>query len=272
MSKKEILAKLNEQQRMPVIDYKGASIVLAGAGSGKTSTLVSRAAYMIEDGVDPRNLLLFTFTKKAAGEIRERATRIIGDRAKDITISTYHSFCARMLRKYINVLGIWDNNFTIYDDEDQSALIKEVVEKYDIDIDDKKLLKACQHKISSWKENMLNPAAAKATLCKEPSQLASNAATIYEYYEEELRKNNALDFDDLICKMLLILRRFPDVKAKINRRYTYITADESQDSSPLDLELIEHLGGDKMNICLIGDDYQARLYGSRVSNGTTIFS
>ena len=220
---------------------------------------------MIEDGVDPRNLLLFTFTKKAAEEIRERAARIIGDRAKDITISTYHSFCARMLRKYIHVLGIWDNNFTIYDDEDQNALIKEIVEKYDIDIDDKKFFKACQHKISSWKENMLNPAAAKAASYGESSQLASDATIIYEYYEEELRKRNALDFDDLICKMLLVLRRFPDVKAQINRRYTYITADESQDSSPLDLELIEHLGGDKMNICLIGDDYQA-IYGFRGSN------
>lgn len=126
-AKNKILSELNEQQKKPVLDYKGASIVLAAAGSGKTRVIVSKAAYMIEDGVNPKNILMFTFTRKGANEIKERVVKQIGEKGKFITVGTYHSFCARILRQYVEVFNIWENNFSIYDAEDSEKILKEII-------------------------------------------------------------------------------------------------------------------------------------------------
>ena len=268
MGKKEILRSLNEQQRLPVIDYHGPSIVIAAAGSGKTHMLVSRASYMIEDGIDPRNILLFTFTKKAAEEIRERIIRYIGERGRKITVGTYHSFCARFLRRHIDVLGVWQKNFSIYDAEDAEKALKTAIKA--VGEEEKAPTAYFEKKIAGWKERMKSPADAEKEAAGEDDTLSVAAARVYHQYAEMLRTQNALDFDDLIYITIRIFERFPSILEETNKRYQFICADESQDSSPRDLELIYYLGGTDMNICLVGDDCQS-IYSFRGSDIETFF-
>lgn len=251
-AKQKILKNLNEQQREPVINYHGASAVLAGPGSGKTATLISRCAYMIEDGIFPSNILLFTFTRKVANEIQERLFNKIGDAANLVTVSTYHSFCGKILRQYANKLG-WQKNFTIYDDNDKVRVISKLLkedEKYENSFKPKQL----GAYFSKYKEKMISPIMAK--------DLASNSyeniiADFYEKYNTELKINNAFDFDDLIYFTIRLFERNKEILEKINRKFTYIMADECQDSSPRDLLLIKYLGGMSFNICCFADDDQS---------------
>lgn len=263
----EILAPLNEQQKLPVQDFEGASIVLAGAGSGKTKVIVVRVQNMINHGIDPRNILVFTFTRKGADEIRTRIVAGIGEEGKHVTMGTYHSFCARLLRQHIEKFNIWSKHFTIFDAEDSQKLLSDVLKGYkennDLDVKAPSAAKTISH----WKERMMSPKMAAEEAKNNYEKLV---AQVYDEYAKRLRANNAMDFDDLIYFTIRLFEQFPEVKASANNRWHYIIADESQDSSPRDLELLYHLGGSKMNICLCGDDFQS-IYGFRGSDINAFF-
>ena len=233
--KEEILNELNEQQRLPVVDYDGASIIIAGAGSGKTRVIVSRTAYMIEDGIDPKSILLFTFTRKGAEEIKERVIRQIGDRGRKVTVGTYHSFCVRLLRRYVDVLNIWDRNFSIYDAENSEKILKDILK----DMGDKAkgiTPTSVSSQISRWKEQMMSVSEAEANVKDDSNK--GIVAQIYRTYTQKMRSQNSMDFDDLIYVTIRLFEKFPEIKEKINKKYKYITADEVQDSSPRDLEYL----------------------------------
>lgn len=249
--KQQILEKLNEQQKEPVINYHGPSAVIAGPGSGKTATLISRCAYMIEDGVFPSNILLFTFTRKAANEIQERLLNKIGDAANLVTVGTYHSFCGRLLRKYSDKIG-WQKNFTIYDDDDKNRVIKKLLKENE----DEERFKSRQlgAYFSRFKEKMISPNLAKNQAKNFYEKIV---ADYYEKYNTELKINNAFDFDDLIYFTIRLFENNKEILEKVNRKFTYIMADECQDSSPRDLLLIKYLGGLNFNICCFADDDQS---------------
>lgn len=273
LSKKKILEPLNEQQRLPVKDYEGASIVLAGAGAGKTKMLVSRTAYMIADGIDPANILLFTFTRKAANEIKERVIKSIGEEGKEVTIGTYHSFCCRLLRKYVGDLdGPWKRNFSIYDDDDIKGIIKDILKTIENDKENPIRHKEVAGKISKWKEHMMSPVQAKTQAAQkgEKGKRELVIAEIYERYNQAIHENNAFDFDDLIYYAIRLFEKRPNVERIISNRYKYIVVDESQDSGARDLTLITHLMGKNNNICLVGDDYQS-IYSFRGSDINLFF-
>lgn len=264
--KEEILNELNPQQKEAVIDFVGPKIVVAAAGSGKTKMLVSRTAYMIESGISPKEILLFTFTRKAANEMKERIINYIGqEQGKDITVGTYHSFCMRQLRNYAHLLG-YTEKFSIIDDDDRTLKIGRIMSQ---DPDMKGLEPSyIGSLISGFKELMLNPAAATMRAEERMDRLA---ARVYTVYQEELKRDNTMDFDDLIYNFVTILRNYSDVHEALNNRFKYIIADECQDSSPRDIELIGLLGGDAMNVCLVGDDYQS-IYSFRGANLELLFN
>lgn len=258
--KERILGRLNEQQREAAINYQGPCVVNAAPGAGKTATLIARAAYMIEDGVSPDHILLFTFTRKAAKEIKDRVQAQIGEKAKGITVGTYHSFCMRLLRRYADNLG-WTKNFSIYDDEDKQGILKPLCKALDQDH------RTIAGTISRYKQNLLSPT--------EAQQIAENnyenvAAQIYEQYMQRMKSANAFDFDDLIYFAIRLLEAFPEVKATVNRKYTHITCDEAHDSSVEDLCLIQLLGGDSMNVCMILDCDQS-IYSFRGANMAAVY-
>ena len=241
--KERILAGLNEQQKEAALNYEGPCILNAGPGAGKTKTLISRTALMIENGINPENILLFTFTRKAAKEIKDRVQAQIGEKGAGVTVGTYHSFCMRLLRQYAQYLG-WTKNFSIYDDEDKKSVLKPLCELSRQDV------RTIGGTISAFKQHMLSPV--------EAAQIAENeyeraAAQIYQQYAQKLKEANAFDFDDLIYYAIRLMEQHNDVKEKINKRYTYITCDEAHDSSPEDLRLIELLGGKQFNVCMILD-------------------
>lgn len=261
LTKKDILEGLNEDQKEAVINYTGPCFIVAGPGSGKTRTIISRAAYMISEGIKPENILMFTFTNKAAGEIRERIENLIGDDARGITVGTYHSVCSRLLRKYAEYLG-YRSNFSIYDDEDKLKVLKEIV-----DTDNIKCELVGKY-ISRWKERLVSPSSAILNAEKSVEVIA---AEYYQAYQKELKKRNVFDFDDLIYMTIKLMRDFPEVKEKINRRFQYVISDEYHDSSRADVELIKLLAGDHNNICLILDDEQS-IYSFRGSDLDAVLS
>lgn len=255
--KQEILDGMNDDQKKVVMNYKGRHAVIAGPGSGKTRAMVARTAYMIEDGVPADQILMFTFTRKAANEMKDRVLSYIGEKAMAVTVSTYHSFCMKLLRQYADLLD-WDLHFTIYDQNDQDKVITQVMRDYQLDRGVKAVM--VRNQISHWKEEMLDPKQAHEQAKTFEQRLY---ADIYADYTRELKKNNAFDFDDLIYRSVQILERFPLVRKQVNDRYRYITSDESQDASPRDLRLIELLAVECDNdICCVMDDDQS-IYGFR---------
>ena len=252
-----ILNSLNEQQRNAVMDIYGPVMIIAGPGSGKTTCLVARTIYMLKNGINPENILLFTFTKKAANEIKLRLYEQIGKEANKVSIGTYHSICNSILKKYYKY-AMLDNNFVIYDDEDSKKIIKNIINnlKIDLTISDVysgiKKLKRCGYSIFNANAMAKN-------------NYEKTIANIYSIYEDELRKNNAVDFENLILKVIFILRSNVDIRKELTSRYKYIISDETQDSSISDLELIRLLTGEEENLCLIGDDDQS-IYGFRGAN------
>ena len=222
-TKNKILSELNEQQQKPVIDYKGPSIVLAAAGSGKTRVIVSKAAYMIEDGVNPKNILMFTFTRKGANEIKERVVKQIGEKGKFITVGTYHSFCARILRQYVEAFNIWGNNFSIYDAEDSEKILKEILKEIGENAKET-TLSAAVSQISHWKERMISPANAEIEAANDTDSNKGIVAQIYKTYAQKLRAQNAMDFNDLIYVTIRLFEKFPEIKKQINKKYKYIVA------------------------------------------------
>lgn len=263
-TKQEILDKLNEQQKKPVLDYMGASLIIAGAGSGKTMSIVSRTAYMIQDGIPADSILMFTFTRKGANEIKERIINVVGEQGRMVTVGTYHSVCGRLLRTYADYIG-YTKNFSIYDPIDSMALLCKVIKDHNIKMPPNFKPEHISSKISYFKENMMNPTAAKQYAENEGTYADKISAKVYAYYQKELIEINAMDFDDLIYNVIILFEEHEDIKKIVNEQYKFIVADEVQDSSPRDLRLIYHLAGDSRNLCIVGDDAQS-IYSFRGAN------
>lgn len=264
-----ILEGLNPQQKEAVEHFKGPLLILAGAGSGKTRVLTHRIAYLIDHyDVNPYHILALTFTNKAAGEMRERVDQIVGFGAENIWVSTFHSTCVRILRRYIEVLG-YKRSFTIYDADDQRALMREII-KY-LDLDPKKYKeRAFLNVISNAKDELIGPEdyAARA----QGDGMREIYARAYQEYEKRLHDANALDFDDLICKTIQMFQENRDILSYYRNRFRYILVDEYQDTNTAQFKLISLLastpsndGGVEHNLCVVGDDDQS-IYKFRGAN------
>ena len=253
---------LNKPQKEAVFHTEGPLLILAGAGSGKTRVLTHRIAYLIEEkGVNPWNILAITFTNKAAEEMRQRVDSLVGLGAESIWVSTFHSMCVRILRRYIDRLG-YDNRFTIYDTDDQKTLMKEVCRKTDIDtkrFKERMLLSV----ISSAKNEMILPEEFELNAGGDFVQL--KIAKVYKEYEAQMRANNALDFDDLLVKTVQLLETQPDVRENYQERFRYIMVDEYQDTNTVQFRLVSLLAGKYRNLCVVGDDDQS-IYKFRGAN------
>lgn len=257
-----IYDKLNEPQRESVYHTDGPLLILAGAGSGKTRVLTHRIAYLIgERGVNPWNILAITFTNKAAEEMRQRVDKLVGFGAESVWVSTFHSACVRILRRFIDRLG-YENHFTIYDTDDQKTLIKEVCRKVDVDtkvFKERSLLSA----ISSAKNEMILPDEFELNAGGDFAKM--KIAKVYREYEAQMRANNALDFDDLLVKTVQLLQTQPDVLESYQERFRYIMVDEYQDTNTVQFQLVSLLAGKYKNLCVVGDDDQS-IYKFRGAN------
>ena len=253
---------LNNEQREAVFCTEGPLLMLAGAGSGKTRSLTHRIAYLIEEkGVAPWNILAITFTNKAAQEMRESVDALVGYGSEDIWISTFHATCSRILRRHIDLLG-YDRNFTIYDASDQKSLMKEVLKE--MKIDTKQFPeRSVMSEISSAKNEYKSPLDYR-------NEYGSNfrnqrIADIYEHYQKRLKENNALDFDDLLVKMVDLFQTNPDVLEHYQDRFQYIMVDEYQDTNTVQFLLVSLLAKKYRNLCVVGDDDQS-IYKFRGAN------
>ena len=252
MTKTTVLAGANDEQQEAIKHQEGACMIIAGPGSGKTKTVVSRTQYMILNGIDPSQICLFTFTNKAANEMKERIKVAVGDEADKITCGTYHSVAHRLLRRYATHIG-YNKNFTIMSSDDCKKLLKKIGKERNIEPENLEVY------ISSKKDKIISPQKALVGASTETERQLANA---YEIYQSELKRQMAMDFDDLIINTIILLRNNEDIKAKINNQWRYVTADEAHDSSPRDLEFIRLLGGTSENVCFILDDNQS-IYGFR---------
>lgn len=253
---------LNEPQKQGVFTVDGPVLLLAGAGSGKTRVLTHRVAYLIDEmGVNPWNILAITFTNKAAGEMRERVDRLIGMGAEQVWVATFHSTCVRILRRYIDRLG-FDNNFTIYDTDDQKTLMKSIMKKLELDpkqFKERTLLGA----VSSAKDELISPI--EYELQAGGDFQKKKIAMVYREYQAALKKNNALDFDDLIVKTVELFKADEEVLHSYQERFKYIMVDEYQDTNTAQFELIRLLADRYRNLCVVGDDDQS-IYKFRGAN------
>ena len=256
------LELLNREQQEAVLHVDGPLLILAGAGSGKTRVLTYRIAHLIDEcGVNPWNILAITFTNKAAGEMRERVDKIVGYGSESIWVSTFHSTCVRILRRYIDRLG-YDTNFTIYDTEDQKTVMKSVCQKLQLD---SKLYKERMllNVISHAKDEYISPneflLEAKGDFRQE------KIAQAYVEYQKELKKNNALDFYDLLVKTVELFQSCPDVLEYYQNRFRYIMVDEYQDTNTVQFKFISTLARQYRNLCVVGDDDQS-IYKFRGAN------
>ena len=256
---------LNDRQREAVFKTKGPVLILAGAGSGKTRVLTHRISYLIEhEGVQPWNILAITFTNKAAGEMRERVDDLIGHGAEAVWVSTFHSTCVRILRRYIDRIG-YDTNFTIYDTDDSKNIIKEVCKKLQIDTKQYKE-RTLMSAISSAKDELISPTEYALNAMGDFSK--QKIAAVYQEYQAALKKNNALDFDDLIVKTVELFRTCPDVLDYYQERFRYIMVDEYQDTNTAQFQLIRILADKYRNLCVVGDDDQSiyKFRGANINN------
>ena len=256
---------LNKEQQEAVQCTEGPLLILAGAGSGKTRVLTYRIAHLIEDcGVNPWNILAITFTNKAAGEMRERVDRIVGYGSESVWVSTFHSACVRILRRYIDRLG-YDTNFTIYDTEDQKTVMKDVCRRLELD---PKLYKerTVLSVISNAKNEYISPN--EFQLQVRGDFRMEKMAQAYLEYQKELKKNNALDFDDLLVKTVELFQSCPDVLESYQERFRYIMVDEYQDTNTVQFKLISILAKKYHNLCVVGDDDQSiyKFRGANIKN------
>ncbi|MCL2415403.1 MAG: UvrD-helicase domain-containing protein [Defluviitaleaceae bacterium] len=252
---------LNEMQREAVLHTEGALLVIAGAGSGKTRVITHRMAHIINMGVSPHNLLAITFTNKAAKEMRERVTRLIPD-AFDCHVSTFHSFCAYLLRHEITHLG-YKRDFTIYDTDDTKKLMKSIIKEMDIS---KKIFSASEilRIIGRLKDEMIG-ADNYPLLIESGDWYKEIVAQIYKKYQQRLFISNALDFDDLIFKAVELFTKYSNILKRYRERFKYIMIDEYQDTNSAQYQLVRLLSGVDGNICVVGDDDQS-IYGWRGAN------
>lgn len=262
----EILSKLNDEQIKPVLDTEGAVLVIAGAGSGKTRVLTSRIAYLIlEKKVLPSSIMAITFTNKAAGEMKERLMKIVGD-VSDMWVSTIHSMCVRILRRDIDKIG-YDGNFTIYDETDKDKVLKRVFS--DLGFDQDKYLKTAKNEISKAKNECLSPKEYEKAYAFERN--IGDYANIYQAYEVELARSNALDFDDLLFKTYELFTAHPEVAEYYSNKFHYIHIDEFQDTNKVQFAIAQMLSNKHGNIFVVGDDDQS-IYGWRGAKIENILS
>ncbi len=258
-----ITTGLNKMQKEAVLHTEGPLLILAGAGSGKTRVLTHRIAHLVKDkGIDPWNILAITFTNKAASEMRERIEVLIGkSEAHSMWVSTFHSMCVRILRRDIHLLG-YGKWFTIYDTSDQKALIKQIIKN--LDYNEKAFPVG----------SVLGEISAQKNEAKSPEEFAKDAgadfrlgriAKIYAMYQQQLRENNALDFDDLLMKVYELFSNHPEVLEFYQNKFKYIHVDEYQDTNTVQYYLVRLLAGDVQNLCVVGDDDQS-IYGWRGAN------
>ena len=254
----QIYDRLNSAQLEAVTHINGPLLIMAGAGSGKTRVLTCRIAHLLSQGVAPWNILAITFTNKAAAEMRSRVDGLVGSQAKDIWLSTFHSFCAKFLRYEIDNLAGYSSNFTIYDAADSQALVKMCLKE--LDLDDKQYQpSSVQNAISNAKNQLIGS--------REFSHNAENfhtvkVAEVYALYQQKLRQNNALDFDDLLMLAVDLLERNDDVRAKYQDKFRYILIDEYQDTNKAQYQLAQLLAAKWRNLCVVGDADQS-IYGWR---------
>lgn len=246
-----IFEGLNPEQAEAVRTIYGPVLVSAGPGAGKTAVLTRRAQYMITQGIDPGQILLTTFTNKAAGEIKERIINVIGDEAKRITVGTFHSICNRILRQYGEKIG-YCKTFTILSEDDSEKIMKKAAKQYAVETKDLK------NYIAECKAKMLTPA--KAMLSAQNGQ--KDLASAYAVYQDELKRSQAMDFDDLLLNTVMLLEQHTDVKKALNNKWKFLEGDEIQDSSETDARLMELLAGEEQNVFFVGDDFQS-IYGFR---------
>ena len=260
-----IYETLNDMQQKAVYHTEGPLLILAGAGSGKTRVLTHRIAYLIgEKGVNPWNILAITFTNKAAQEMRERVDQIVGNDGGSVWVSTFHSTCVRILRRYIDRLG-YDNNFTIYDADDQKTLMKDVCRRLDVDTKQYKE-RALLAAISHAKDELLTPDDMERNAGGDFRE--KRIAEIYREYQASLRRNNALDFDDLIVKTVELFRKCGEVLEYWQDRFRYIMVDEYQDTNTAQFKFVSLLASRYENLCVVGDDDQSiyKFRGANIGN------
>ena len=252
-----MLDALNPSQREAVSTTEGPLLVLAGAGTGKTRVITTRIAYLVSRGVDPSSILAMTFTNKAAGEMRERVAALAGPRAKEMTVGTFHAFCARVLREHGQALGL-PRKFTICDASDQLSAVKSAMRELRVH------------------ETAMHPSAvlARVSLAKNRMETAEGfldagtgggdqlVGSVWQRYREFLARTRSLDFDDLLLETVRLLRDHRDVRDHYRKRYRYVLVDEYQDTNSPQYEIVKHIGGEHRNVCVVGDDDQS-IYGWR---------
>jgi DNA helicase-2/ATP-dependent DNA helicase PcrA len=262
-----ILDKLNDAQQAAVVNYQGPSMVIAGAGSGKTRVLTYRVAYLLQQGIDPFSILALTFTNKAAREMKERILQLVGSSdARSVWMGTFHSIFARVLRVDGHLLG-YPSNYTIYDTDDSKSLIRSIIKEQGLD---PKVYPAGNvlGRISSAKSNLLSPADYNSNFeltNQDKVSAKPMLGTLYTIYNMRCKKASAMDFDDLLFNMNLLLRDFPDILLKYQKKFHYILVDEYQDTNYAQYLIVKKLAARNENICVVGDDAQS-IYGFRGAN------
>jgi DNA helicase-2/ATP-dependent DNA helicase PcrA len=268
----ELLDQLNEHQREAAECVNGPVMITAGAGSGKTRTLTYRIAHLMERGVDPFHILALTFTNKAANEMKERIIKLVGGEGRNLWMGTFHSIFARVLRAEATKLG-YTSSFTIYDTDDSKSAIKQIVKQLNLD---PKTYKPSfvLNRISMAKSNLLGPKDYQENPEIYQTDIDSKRpaiGTIYQMYDQRLHNSNAMDFDDLLFNMNILLRDFPDVLLKYQQRFQYIMVDEYQDTNYAQYLIVKKLAARNQNICVVGDDAQS-IYAFRGANIQNIFN
>jgi DNA helicase-2/ATP-dependent DNA helicase PcrA len=251
-SEKAMLKDLNPEQREAALYFDGPVLILAGAGSGKTRVLTYRVALLVASkGVDPGRILAITFTNKAAEEMRGRIHRLVGPRAGAIWISTFHSACSRILRREAERLG-YRKGFVIYDDDDQLRMVNRIIR--DMDLDTKRYPpRLVRSLIEDAKNEMIDADSYRGRIKDELTEITSG---VYKAYQEQLFRNNAMDFDDLLLNAVAVFELFPPVLEHYQERFSYINVDEYQDTNPAQYRLVKLLSGSHRNLCVVGDDDQ----------------
>jgi len=267
------LAGLNRPQRQAAETVEGPVLILAGAGSGKTRTITYRMAHMVANlKINPKQILAVTFTNKAAKEMRERVSALLGSsKGRGLTISTFHALCVRILKREIQNLG-YHQKFNIYDTGDQLAIIREALNKYTSEKDGGFERKTIQSKISFLKNRGISPTEYPTTPYYDPESPYDQAIEhCYHYYQEKMRFYNAIDFDDILFLTIELFRKHPHLAKHYSEKYNYIMIDEYQDTNGLQFELVTHLTCLHKNLCVVGDDDQA-IYGFRGADVSNILN
>jgi DNA helicase II / ATP-dependent DNA helicase PcrA len=268
----DYLQELNEQQREAVLHSEGALMIVAGAGSGKTKVLTTRIAHLMKNGVDAFNILALTFTNKAAAEMKERINKILGgSEARNLYIGTFHSVFARILRYEAEVLN-YAKNFTIYDTDDSKSVLRAIIKEHGYD---EKIYKvnAVYNRISAAKNNLIVPVAYQGDYDIQQEDARANRPGIgklYEAYVNKCFKNNAMDFDDILVNMYLLLAQHPEAMARYQHRFKYLMIDEYQDTNLAQYHIIKLIAAVHENICVVGDDAQS-IYSFRGASMQNIF-